>query len=200
MGGRVGSCRWQFLGAGVRAKSFLCVIYCSNLRPKPKYQPIYRFHRVMGRKYLRIMWQYNLANAIEIRLLTQPCTCEMSPSSFSAMSRLKFVSTTRFSFPSMPSTERTNTEKFSVDHGSVYCAYLSFAYPNETGASTHVRAFRFPHPSIQIWSQWCCQSGLPISPGCELHLVFPALPCHVRIKFTDLYFFLMVSITDENMM
>ena len=43
-----------------------------------------------------------------IRMLNQPRICEMVSSGFFAMSQLKFVSTTRASFPIMPYTEREN--------------------------------------------------------------------------------------------
>ena len=58
----------------------------------------------------RIICEYNLATAISIRPLIQPRTCKMGSSIFSAMSRIKFSSTTRASFPSMPSTERIHRE------------------------------------------------------------------------------------------
>ena len=60
---------------------------------------------------MRVMQDYNLATAIAIRIFTQPSTCEIGASSFSAMSRIIFVSTTRASFPIMLSTERINRGK-----------------------------------------------------------------------------------------
>ena len=60
------------------------------------------------------MHEYDLANAILIRPLIQPCTCKMGSSIFAGMSRLKFASTTRASLPSIPSTERINREKIPL--------------------------------------------------------------------------------------
>ena len=48
------------------------------------------------------------------------------------MSRLKFVSMTRDSYPSMPSTERTN-EYFFIACGNAYHAYLYFPYTTNRG-------------------------------------------------------------------
>ena len=61
-----------------------------------------------GKRAPRIMRECDRATVIAIRSLTQPCTCEMGSSIFPAMSRLKVASSTRASFPSMPSTERTH--------------------------------------------------------------------------------------------
>ena len=63
-----------------------------------------------------LCWSYVsvIAIAIVIRLLTQSLTCKMGSSIFAAMCRIKFVSTTRASFPSMPSTERKKGEKKKI--------------------------------------------------------------------------------------
>ena len=70
-------------------------------------------------------------NAIAIQTLTQPHTCEMGSLSFVATSKLKFVSTNGYSFPSMLSTERTNGEIFPVSHDKAYLVYLYFNFPND---------------------------------------------------------------------
>ena len=80
-------------------------------RPDTKSQYRPRFRRGLGSKYLRIMWEYGLVTAIVFRPLTHPHTCEMGSLGFSAMSPLKFKRMYRASFPSIPSTERTNGGK-----------------------------------------------------------------------------------------
>ena len=97
--------------ATVHAKLFWRAIYCAKLRPDPKYQSSYQYRRLPGRQVPQIMREYNLVTTIVIQPLAYPRTCEMGYLIFSAMSQLKFVSSTRASFPSMPSTERTNGEK-----------------------------------------------------------------------------------------
>ena len=96
----------------VYAKLFLLAIYCTNTRPKPKYQYSYLSCREFIRRALQIIREYDLATMIAIQPLTQPHTFEMGSSIFATMNWLKFVSTTRASFPSMSSTEITNSENF----------------------------------------------------------------------------------------
>ena len=87
----------------------------------------------------------DLATVIAIRPLTQPRTCEMGSSIFSAMSRLKVASMTRASFLIMPSNEKTNGEKISIACGIAYSDYLSFASsPNEPGAYPLAHTCRYP--------------------------------------------------------
>ena len=97
--------------AGVCAKSFWCVIYCSKTRHDTMCQSVYRSQRRLGRQALYIMLDYYLTTAIEIRPLNHLSTCERGYLSFSDMNWLKFVSTTRASLPKMLSTERKNGEK-----------------------------------------------------------------------------------------
>ena len=89
----------------------LRTIYCANPRTKPDSQSRSLYHRGLGRRAPWIIREYNLATDISIRPLTQPCTYEMGYSIFAAMSRLKYASTTRASFPSMPPTKRKYGEK-----------------------------------------------------------------------------------------
>ena len=96
--------------AGVCAKLFWRPIYCANPKPNHDSQSRSRYHSVMGRRDLQIIWGYDLATVIVIRSLTQPHTCEMGSSGFSVMSQIKVASTTRASFPSILSTEKTNGE------------------------------------------------------------------------------------------
>ena len=95
---------------GVRAKLFWRAIYCAKPRPDPGSQSGSRSRRGLGRRAPRIMRECDLTTTILNWPLTQPRTCERGSSSFVAMSRLKSVSTTRASLPSMPSTWRTNRE------------------------------------------------------------------------------------------
>ena len=129
-GGRVKSFRRLIFCAGVRAKLFWIALYCTKPRPDPGSQSSSRSRRGLGRRAPRIMWEYDLTTVIAIRPLTQPHTCEMGSSGFAAMSRLKFVRTTRASFRSMPSTERTNREKcLCCSWQCLLCSYLfSFSH------------------------------------------------------------------------
>ena len=121
--------------AGVRAKLFWLAIYYANMRPGLCSQSIYWYRRGLGRRYLQIVWEYDLVDAILIRSLTQPRMCEMGYSIFSAMSRLKFVSTMRASFPSMPSTKMTNEEKIRCSWQFLPCLYLfSFYHRSRTSS------------------------------------------------------------------
>ena len=58
----------------------------------------------------------------------------MGSSIFSAMNWLKFLSTNRASFPSMPYTESKKGENVSIYCGSAYHAYPYFDSPNEPGS------------------------------------------------------------------
>ena len=104
----------------------LCrIIYYANLRTNTGLQSGSRSHRRLGSRAPRIMREYDLAIAISIQPLIQPFMCEMSSSIFAAMSRLIFMSTTRNSLPSMPSTERMNGEKcFCFSWQCLPCLYL----------------------------------------------------------------------------
>ena len=86
----------------VLPKLFWRVIYCANLRPKPDYQSGSLSHRVLGRQDPWIISEYNLTTTISIRPLIQTCMREMGSSTFSAMSRLKFVCATRAPFTRTP--------------------------------------------------------------------------------------------------
>ena len=97
--------------AGVRAKLLWCTVYCTKPRPDPESHPGSWSWRVLGRQSMRIMREYDLVTAIEIRTFTQPHTFERSSSGFVDMSWLKSVSTNSASFPRMTSTERINGEK-----------------------------------------------------------------------------------------
>ena len=90
--------------ARVRAKLFWREIYCANPRPEPNSHSVSMSHMGLGRRYSHIIHEYDLATAILVRLLIQPRTCKMGSYIFSAMIQLKFASTTRASFLSMPST------------------------------------------------------------------------------------------------
>ena len=146
-----------------REKWFWRAIYCAKLKPDPESQPGSCSCRGLWRLSTRIMWYYNLATAIVIWKLTQPHIFEMGSSSFFAMSRLKFESTTRVSFLSMLSNERANRENVSIACGSSYCDYPSFDYPNEPGSYPLAYTCRYPRQNIQIWHCWWRQYGFTIS-------------------------------------
>ena len=84
---------------------------CANPNPKPNSQYISWVRKGLGTLSLQSIWEYELMAAIAIRPLTQPLTCEIGYSIFSAMIQLKVASTTWASLPIIPSTERTNGGK-----------------------------------------------------------------------------------------
>ena len=88
--GRAGGEKYS---ADMRTKLLCITIYCVKPRPDIGSQFGSWSHRVLWRKSMWIMCEYDLATANTIHKLTQPCTCEMVSSVFSAMSRLKFFVT-----------------------------------------------------------------------------------------------------------
>ena len=95
----------------VWAKIFWRAIYGANLRPETDSQYSYLYFRGLGILYPRIIWEYDLATAIAIWLLSQSRMCKMGSSISSVMSQLKLASTTRAFFTSITSTERTKREE-----------------------------------------------------------------------------------------
>ena len=90
--------------AGVRDAVFLRNIYFAKPNPEPNAHSGSRVWKGLGDRALRKTLEYDLANNILIRPLTQPVTCEIGSSIFAAMSRLKVVITTSVSLPIIPST------------------------------------------------------------------------------------------------
>ena len=107
--GRVGG---ETFCAGVSVELLWLNIYCAKPMPYPGSHYVSWSYMGLGKKYPWIIWDYDPSTVIMIHLSNQPNTCEMGYSIFSAMGWLKFVSTTRSSFPIIPSTERTNGEFF----------------------------------------------------------------------------------------
>ena len=87
-------------------------IYCSKPNPKPNAHSDYWFRSGLEARAPRINLEYDLVTAISIRPLTQSVTCKIGSSSFTSMIRIKLASTTSASFPVIPSTKKTNGEKF----------------------------------------------------------------------------------------
>ena len=85
-GGRRGHVGGGKKCASVRVKLFWHAIYCAKPRPNIKSQSGSQSRRGMWGRAPQIMREYNLVTAILIRPLTQPHTCEMGSSIFSAMS------------------------------------------------------------------------------------------------------------------
>ena len=111
----------------VCTKLFCRAIYCANTITEPDYQSGSLYRRALGRWSLRIIWEYDITNVIAIRPLNYPNTCEMGSSSFSAMSWLKCMSTTRYLFPSLPSSEETDGEKsFCWSWKWLPCSYFFY--------------------------------------------------------------------------
>ena len=98
--------------AWVCVKLFWHMIYFANHRPETDSQSESLSHKGLGRRSPQIIRQYDFATAITIWPLNQPCTCKTGYSIFSSTSWLKFASTTRVSFPSMPSTEKKRRKMF----------------------------------------------------------------------------------------
>ena len=92
--------------AGMRTKLLWRAINWSKPRNHPMNQSSSQSRRGLGRQDMRIIQEYCLTTTVTIWLLNQPHTCERGSSSFLATIRIKFVSTTSASFPSVPSTER----------------------------------------------------------------------------------------------
>ena len=115
--------------AGEQVKLFWIVIYCNNPRPNPGSQSGSWSCWVLEIWAPQIMRECYLATVSTIQPLTQTGTCEMGSSNSSAISWLKFVSTMRVYFPSMPYTERTNGEKKSVICGIAYRVIFIFLLP-----------------------------------------------------------------------
>ena len=168
-GGEQGNVGGERLCTSVRTELFCDIIYWAKARPDPKFQSSSWYCRGLGRQTLRIMQDYNVTNKIEIQTLTQPRTCEMVSLSFSAMSWLKLESTTRTSFPSIPSTERINREN-PVACGSAYHACTSFPSTNEPWAYPLTHTCRYPRQNLQTWRWWRRQPGFPIRLGWESHI------------------------------
>ena len=97
---------------GVRDEILAQNVYCAKPNPDPDAQYSSQVRKGIGDRSPWSILEYYLATAIDIRTLNQPVTCEMGFPSFVAMSWLKVASTTIASFPIIPSTERTNGEKF----------------------------------------------------------------------------------------
>ena len=116
--------------ARVCAKLYWHNIYCNNYTPETDSQSGSVSRRVLDRHNPLIIWRSNLVTTIATRLSTQPHTCKMGSSIF-PMSWLKFASTTRASFPSVPSTEITNGEFFFHHSWKCLPCLSLFYFPNQ---------------------------------------------------------------------
>ena len=163
-GGGVEYHRWRRSVLG-----FTCKINLSHdLMCQPKMQcqenPRFLFRVVLDIWYLQIIHEYDLTTVILIQPFTHPRMCEMGLSIFSAMSLLKFASTTRVSLPKMPLTERINRENISVDRGSAYCTYSYWFSPTDTGSPPLDHIFRNQSHRCQVWRQLWLQPVNTIIP------------------------------------
>ena len=169
-GGEEGVTKVVIFCVGVRATLFWSAIYCTKPRANTGSHFGSLYLRGMGRWFMRIMQEYNLATAIEIITFTQLCTCESGSYSFSAMSWHKSVSMNRASSPSMPSTEREKRENcFHCLRQCLVCLSL-FYFLHLSMIFLLVSYCRCLRLSLQVWGQLWCQSGFTISPGWGLHL------------------------------
>ena len=66
----------------------------------------------------------------------------------------------------------------SVVRDSVYCIYLYFSSPQNSGEYSLASSCRCPRPGLQIWRQLWRQYGFPITPEWGRHILHPifALP------------------------
>ena len=127
--------------------------------------------RGLSGRALQIIKEYDLTTTIPIRPLAQPCTCKMGSSIFDAIIRLKFASTTRASFPSIPSTYRTNGENISVTRGNSFCTFPPFRFTAKSEAiSFYPSCFGLVPP---VWLQLWPQSEFSICPILGRHLLSP---------------------------
>ena len=85
-------------------------IYVPKPNTNPDSQYGSRVYKVTGTQSLQSIQEYDLANVIEIRPLTEPPMCKIGSIIFVAMSRLKVATTTCASLPSTSSTDRINGE------------------------------------------------------------------------------------------
>ena len=97
----------------------------------------------------------------------------MGSSILAAISRLKFVSTEGYSLRSIPSTEITNVENFTVNCGSDYHAYTSWFSSAEPGVLSLAQICRCPHQCCQVWRQLWSKSFYPIIQGRVHHFLSP---------------------------
>ena len=120
--------------------------------------------RGMRSRASRIIYEYDLVNAIAIRTLIHPHTLEIGSSIFSAVGRLKPASMTRAFLPRIPSTVIKN-DFFSVACGSAYCDYLYFASTTKPGASILTQTCTYEHQRHKVWCLLRCWSFCPINHG-----------------------------------
>ena len=156
--GNVGSGRkWKsfFL---VCAKMFWRAIYCANPRPEPYYQSGSLSHRVLVRQDPLIIHEYYLATAIVIQPLTQPRTCKIGSSIFSATRKPEFASTTRVSFPIMPSTERKNGETCFRCSWQWLTLLSLFYFSSDPGVFPMAHSWGCRSLGPPVWRQWWLQS------------------------------------------
>ena len=109
LAGGLDSNGWVF--AGSRETILAREIYCAKPNLEPESQSGSWVCKGLGTQSPRSIREYDLANVIAIRSLTQPLTREMSSSILAAMIQLKVASTTWSSLPRISSTERTNRKK-----------------------------------------------------------------------------------------
>ena len=102
----------EWFCAGVRKTVLAQYIYWNNTNPEPNSHYGSRVPKGFGTKATCSTWEYNLVTIIEIYPLTQPLMYKMGSSIFAAKSQLKAASTTWSSLTIIPSTKRTNREKW----------------------------------------------------------------------------------------
>ena len=104
-GSREGHIGGKTLFMDVRTKISWRTFYCVNQRPDAGTHSRSQYHIGIWSQSTRIIREYELATAILIRLLIQPCTYKIGSSIFTSMSRLRLGSTARAHLSSITSTE-----------------------------------------------------------------------------------------------
>ena len=124
----------------------------------------------MGSWSPQIIRDYDLVTVILIQTLIHPRTGKMGSSIFNAMSLLKFASTTKGSFPSMPPTERLNGEKYFCLLWQCLPLFFFFFSPNNPGFYPLAQTCMYPRQRRWVWRQLSRQYVNTIIPKWVRHL------------------------------
>ena len=114
---------------------------------------------------------------IAIRTFTHPLICKRGSSHFFAMTWLNCNSTTGYSLPSIPPTERKTAKNISVGHDSSYRACPFWSFTTWPGALLLVHTCMNPRQRHQVWHQWWRRLDDLINLGPSHPPAF-IFPCH----------------------
>ena len=180
-------CYWKREGntrLGRKRKSFvrLCVklfwsmIYCANTILKPDSRFGSLSHRKLGRGSPLIIHQYYLMTAIAIQPITQPCTCKMGSSIFSAVSRLKLAKYDQ-GLLSKHTINRKKKRRKCFCWSWKFLPCLSLFYFSHRSRCILLDPYCGCHSmSPPVWHQWWHQFEFPIGPGWGCRVSYPTCP------------------------